>query len=323
MQISTPITAPEVVLTLMETLRDTAKTQKVLDSYDTWEELVNAPTSNRIARLGNWSAIWPGPFVLSSKNALPEGIHFLTKYHTEYPTRLNNLSSPPLFLFVKGMPLNRVYVGIGGHHFPSPSGSWVAEMAVRAAQTLGVAICTTLSSGIGDLVIHSALKRNVPILAVASGGLSLPTKYTYIMNQILENNGTVVSPFLLSTTWNERGEITAGELVTGFSMPVVIPEVGTHLAGGVHFVRSSMHAFRYIIVPDPDKIILPELSSSTAALARLDNFRPGIFGTSPKIESRVTRRFTPADAVISSLPQMENAIRTACNYLPGLHNTQQ
>lgn len=134
-----------------------------------------------------------------------------------YPEKLLNLPSPPIFLHYKGkFELYEKSIAIIGTRKMTVYGKNATEYFAKKLAENGVAVISGLALGV-DVTAHNAvLKTGGKTIAVVGTGLDVvyPPQNSKIWEQI-EQNGLLISEYILGTPgfkWNfpERNRIVAG-----------------------------------------------------------------------------------------------------------------
>lgn len=119
----------------------------------------------------------------------------------QYPVLLRQISDPPTKLYIRGdLPNdNHTFLTIVGSRKYTEYGKEVVEMLVKALSGLPVVIVSGLAHGIDALAHKAALSAGLKTIAIPGSGLSdnmlYPASNRTLAEEILENNGALISPF--------------------------------------------------------------------------------------------------------------------------------
>ena len=191
---------------------------------------------------------------------MTEGHPFVTPSCTDYPPLLRELSEPPLRLFHRGQPMDRLSlhcVAVVGSRKASSYGiSWSRRLG-EALALAGISVCSGLALGIDAAAHRGALEVVIsgqsgapPVGVLAHGWEHQYPRANLMLRQQMETHGIVFSEYPpghppARWTFPERNRIIAG-----LCQAVVVVEAGPR-SGSLHTARFANEAGRDVwIVPN-------------------------------------------------------------------------
>jgi len=138
-----------------------------------------------------------------------------------FPPLLKEISDPPKQLYIRGMLPSSEYVYlcvVGSRRF-SQYGKDVCEHLISGLAGYPIVIVSGLALGIDSIAHKTALRANIPTIAVPGSGLDeqvlYPRSHIGLARDIVRSGGALVSEFAIdtpATTWNfpQRNRIMAG-----------------------------------------------------------------------------------------------------------------
>jgi len=131
------------------------------------------------------------------------GRHLIPFDDPRYPTRLRDLSDPPLALFTLGDPdlLNLPALAIVGTRHPTPGGALNARAFARDLARRGLVIASGLAQGIDAEAHRGALEAKGLTLAVIGTGADrvYPAQHRELAHAIVNGGGLIISELPLGT----------------------------------------------------------------------------------------------------------------------------
>ncbi len=137
-----------------------------------------------------------------------QGVSHLSYLDPRYPEKLRNIDHPPLLLFARGnlecLSKRKNYLAIVGSRTADARGKQIAEQFASELASSGVCIVSGLAYGI-DAAAHKGAIRNgntYSTIAILGNGLPniYPSANRHLAEQIIENDGLLISQFLPNTT---------------------------------------------------------------------------------------------------------------------------
>lgn len=156
-----------------------------------------------------------------------ENNNIIILFDDKYPTRLKEISNPPIILFVKGNVaiINSNQIAIVGSRNPSPIGianayAFAKELAINFTITSGLAL------GIDAYSHQGALDVNGKTLAVLGTGLDqiYPKSNFALSEKILANGGALISEFVLGTKAFASNFPRRNRIISGLSLGTLVVE---------------------------------------------------------------------------------------------------
>ncbi len=135
----------------------------------------------------------------------------------EYPSLLRIIPNPPRNLFVKGnfLPNNNCFAIVGARNYTQKGKEKTQQITKKLSKRF--TIVSGLASGIDTITHSSTLKEKERTFAVLPAGINqiYPQKNKRLANQIIKNNGCLISEYSPQTKLSkkqflERNRITAG-----------------------------------------------------------------------------------------------------------------
>ena len=179
-------------------------------------------------------------FDLSEK----KGIKILSENDDLYPNRFKYLEDKPLLIYVKGNLKALNYektVAVIGTRKISDYATGNGEKITKQFVDNNYAIISGLALGCDTVAHKSALKNGGITIAVLAGGLDnvSPKKNKDLADEILSNNGTLISEYPIGTKPSKHFFVERDRLQSGLSDAVCILE--TAVKGG------TMHTFNFAV----------------------------------------------------------------------------
>jgi DNA processing protein len=159
------------------------------------------------------------------------GVEIVTCTDSRYPVNLLNIYDYPPFLYVRGslapndidLPL-----AIVGARLASVYGRYTTEKLSRELAMRGVTVVSGLARGIDAAAHRGALAGKGKTIAVLGTGIDTiyPPENEKLADQIIRNNGAVISEFSLGTPPNAPNFPSRNRIISGISLGVVVVEAG-------------------------------------------------------------------------------------------------
>jgi DNA processing protein len=171
----------------------------------------------------NWSLI-------EKELAWAEGAsrHIVTLEDKAYPEILKQISYPPIVLYIEGNleALNQTQLAIVGARSASLSGMQTAEQMAKTLVKAGLVITSGMAKGIDRASHEGALAGQGLTIGVAGTGLQCiyPANNKSLINNILSNNGSLVSEFPLKTPPKPMNFPRRNRIISGLSRGILVVE---------------------------------------------------------------------------------------------------
>ena len=167
------------------------------------------------------------PETLYEKEVLNNDFRLIPINHQDYPPQLREIPNPPLGIYVHGQPpLPSINLAIVGTRKPTPYGLKIIDKLVRELTNTNITIISGLALGCDTQAHRMALKYNLKTLAVLGSGLSniFPSSNRGLANEIIKNNGWIVSEFSPTTPPLKHHFPLRNRIVSGLSQGVLVIE---------------------------------------------------------------------------------------------------
>lgn len=187
-------------------------------------------------------------------NWIAQDNHYLIDYtNILYPPLLKQISSPPLLLYVSGNPdlLKTPQISmVGSRQFSEYGAQWGRYFAGELAIN-GLTITSGLALGIDAICHRGALDVSGKTIAVLGSGLCniSPRTNIRLANEILDNNGAIVSEFLPNESARAAYFPRRNRIISGLSLGTFIIEASQK--------SGSLITARYALEQNRDVFALP------------------------------------------------------------------
>ncbi len=166
---------------------------------------------------------------LQCQRLLEMEISYVGFTEPEFPFLLNQISSPPLGLFVKGNIelLQTPQIAMVGSRNPSPSGRRTTIAFARRLSEQGMTITSGMACGIDSNAHEGALEFMGNTIAVVGTGLDVV--YPRSNRQLFEEiayRGLVVSEYPLGTSPRKQHFPQRNRIISGLSLGTLVMEAG-------------------------------------------------------------------------------------------------
>ena len=186
-------------------------------------------------------------------------IRIISKDSSDYPKQLLQIQDPPALLHVKGNidALNKDCIAIVGTRDPTSFGTSHAKMCGEFFAKEGYVVVSGLAKGVDSAAHKGALESNGLTVAVLAHGLDTiyPGINKQLADNILENNGTLISEYPWGTSSNRSFFISRNRIQSGLSLGVLVIETRTN-GGTMHTVRFCEKQDRALIVMKPPENLI-------------------------------------------------------------------
>lgn len=144
-----------------------------------------------------------------------------------YPNLLKEIYNPPKKLFYKGKIelLNKTCIAIVGTRKNTDYGQFITEKIIEELAILDIAIVSGLAKGIDTIAHKSALKYNLPTIAVLGSGINnIYPKSNYNLANEIEKNGLIISEYEDQTEPIDFQFPQRNRIISGLSIAVIVIE---------------------------------------------------------------------------------------------------
>lgn len=190
------------------------------------------------------------------------GIGTLSIDEPGYPKLLKNIFDPPLLLYYRGrVPDSKLTsLAIVGSRAMTSYGEKTTEIIIKNLSLESVAIVSGLALGIDSTAHQSALKYNIPTIAILGSGLDdnsiYPASNIELAKQILKNKGTLLSEFPPGTKPLKQHFPLRNRIIAGICKAVLVIEAAEG-SGALITVRVAIEENRDVFAV-PGSIFEPQ-----------------------------------------------------------------
>lgn len=146
----------------------------------------------------------------------------------KYPTKLRDVYDPPVTLFIKGNVdiLNSCSIAIIGCRDCSKYGEFVSMKFAYDLAKENVSIISGMARGIDTFAHKGALKARGKTIAVLGSGIDriYPKENSMLFNEIVENDGAIVSEYVIGTEATKMNFPARNRIISGLSDGVIVVE---------------------------------------------------------------------------------------------------
>ena len=197
-----------------------------------------------------------------------EKIHILTFRDGAYPTRLKNISDPPMVLYYKGtlpdfdgLPV----IGVVGTRKASLYGMTAAKRLGYQIGRCGGMVVSGAASGIDGVAMQGALTADAPVVGILGCGVDVvyPLSNKGLFADT-ERHGCLISEFVPGTPPYKWNFPKRNRLISGISDGVLVVEA-PEKSGALITARQALEQGRDVFVV-PGNIDVPSCAGSNALL---------------------------------------------------------
>ena len=211
----------------------------------------------RIANFNDWGRVQQIMDVSSEKN-----ISIVLPDSEEYPKLLKTVEDFPVILFCKGdfTLLNSTSLAVVGTRSVSPYGVAVASRFVPKLVEAGFCIVSGMARGIDSQAHKLALKMKGKTIAVLGSGVDVPTPTgnTPLYDEILKNDGLIVSEFPPGTCSFKQNFPQRNRIIAGLSCGTLVIEAGAKSGSLITADIANSYSRDVFAVPGPITSTLSE-----------------------------------------------------------------
>jgi len=159
-------------------------------------------------------------------------IEFISCFDKAYPNRLKQCDDAPTVLYYRGAPAfnTQKILAVVGTRKPT---RYSVDMCVSIMSELikrhkNIVVVSGLAYGVDACSHKEALKNSIPTWAVLGHGLDLiyPKKHTSMANQIIEQNGAVITEFQHKCYIDPSNFVKRNRIIAGLADAVLIIDSG-------------------------------------------------------------------------------------------------
>ena len=155
-------------------------------------------------------------------------IDVITIIDKEYPDKLKVIYDPPIVLYVKGNKniLNDKCMAMVGCRICTKYGENVAKKLAYNLSSNNINVISGLARGIDSFAHRGSLIGNGKTIAVVGCGLDkvYPEENIELFNQIIENNGAIISEYIIGTKPLAKNFPRRNRIISGLSDGVIVVE---------------------------------------------------------------------------------------------------
>lgn len=182
---------------------------------------------------------------------MSNNISLHTLFDNDYPYSLQNLESPPPFIFCKGnySCLNENNVAVIGTREPTTRGVEIAKRITEWLVINGFNIVSGLAYGIDSIAHRNTLALQGKTIAVMAHGLDFtyPKANESLASDILDKQGALVSEYPVGTKINPINLVKRDAIQAALSSGVFLIQTGIK-GGSLHASRAILQYGRALVV---------------------------------------------------------------------------
>ncbi len=160
------------------------------------------------------------------------GAKTITLEDDAYPALLRQIYDPPIVLYVRGAAeaLLAPAIAVVGTRHPTPYGIGMAERLSCDLAARGLVIVSGLARGVDSAAHRGALNAKGRTIAVLGTGVDViyPRENTRLADNILANDGAIVSEFALGTFAAPQNFPIRNRIISGLALGVLVVEAGEY-----------------------------------------------------------------------------------------------
>jgi len=202
---------PNSIETLKKNLNDFKKDLDIIEITKSWNNSINIIN---IAKENN--------------------IEIISIFDDIYPKLLKEIDSPPIILYLKGNSslLNQKAIAVIGSRNHSKEAIEVTKKYSKALVNKNFIIVSGLAKGIDSIAHETTLKYSGNTIAILPTSLDniYPIENINLANEIINNNGLLISEYPFKTKLNKYNFIQRNRIQSGISLGTFVVE--TSISGG-------------------------------------------------------------------------------------------
>lgn len=149
-------------------------------------------------------------------------------FHSDFPERLKSVNDAPLLIYTKGKSnfLDSKMIGIVGTRKATNYGKQVTEKIVEELITHNAVVVSGLAYGIDIAAHRSALKNDLPTIAVLAGGLDkvYPSVHKKSALEMLDKDGGWISEYPPGTQPEAHNFPSRNRIIAGMCEALIVVE---------------------------------------------------------------------------------------------------
>ena len=155
-------------------------------------------------------------------------IEIINIHDKSYPDKLKVIYDPPIVLYIKGNKniLNEKAMAIVGCRLCTKYGENIANKLAYNLSLNNINVISGLARGIDSCAHKGTLKTNGKTIAVVGCGLDrvYPTENKTLFNEIINNNGAIISEYIIGTKPLAKNFPRRNRIISGLSDGVIVVE---------------------------------------------------------------------------------------------------
>lgn len=155
-------------------------------------------------------------------------IEIINIHDKSYPDKLKVIYDPPIVLYIKGNKniLNEKAMAIVGCRMCTKYGENIANKLAYNLSLNNINVISGLARGIDSCAHKGTLKTNGKTIAVVGCGLDrvYPTENKTLFNEIINNNGAIISEYIIGTKPLAKNFPRRNRIISGLSDGVIVVE---------------------------------------------------------------------------------------------------
>ena len=188
-----------------------------------------------------------------------ENIRCLFIKDNDYPKRLNEIFDAPILIYYKGDILlnTKKSISVVGTRSNTSYGKGVCEEIITSLSKFSVTIVSGLAYGIDTIAHQSALKNNLPTIAILAHGLDsiYPYSNKALSEQIISTGG-LLTEFSLGIPPDKPNFPKRNRITAGICDALIVIETG--VKGGSLISASIAHSYNKEVFAVPGRINDPK-----------------------------------------------------------------
>ncbi|GGJ42788.1 DNA-processing protein DprA [Deinococcus roseus] len=180
-----------------------------------------------------------------------QGMQVFSLLDPQYPDLLRTSSDAPLLLYLQGnWEATDRHFTVVGTRTPTRHGEITCERITRHFVQQGFGVVAALVPGCASIGLQTALQEEVPSVAVLAAGLDQPLApaLNRMIDQILQQGGTLISPFPPGTVFRNHQQVQRDRLMTLLGLGVLLVQSGLD-GTSVHPLKIALQENRPVAVP--------------------------------------------------------------------------
>lgn len=238
-------------------------------------------------------------------------IEIITKFDDKYPERFKKLSNYPPFFYAKGNSsiLKKTGIAIIGTRFPSNKGmAWGTKLS-EIITGKGYTIISGLAAGSDSCAHIGCLRAGGETIAVMPTHLNniYPSQNKKLFNDILDNNGCVISEYELGHPINENDFVLRDRLQAALAVGTIVIEAG--IGGGtMHAVNTTLKLERPLAFLKFSEEHYEQYENASANKSFLENGKALPIANSSDIDNFLNACTAKDVASLTNIPDNNSAI---------------